>query len=238
MATLPAAQALGLVQDLDVAEGFIEHGLDQIGRIDGGNDLFQLPMHLLANGFERFLKLTLAIAELESTGSLPDAEQLRRRFGHDLTKLNDAIAARANRVAAYTARPAAQDDLAFLRTDALLRDILSALTLYAKQGRYHNMATFLGGQSAGDADEAWQGIEASVLKASPEWAARLGDPAFTGYYAELAKTLTASIQRYARAISRMWTLGPLGDLGRRHMPSQFLMLSDDELPQLRRRRTS
>jgi hypothetical protein len=61
--------------------------------------------------------------------------------------------------------------------------------------------------------------------------AKLAEPAFSEWYEVLAGELVTRLQRYLRFICFMWTLGPLGALGRQHsVPlSHFIYLRDEDL---------
>jgi hypothetical protein len=67
----------------------------------------------------------------------------------------------------------------------------------------------------------------------PHWRAKLGGATneFAGFYIDMAARLTATIQRCARALSRMWALGPLGEPGKRFtgVVQPYLFLTDAEL---------
>ncbi len=219
-----------------MAVGFIQQGVLALGDLDGGNNFRQLPMQLLSIGLERFFKLTIALAELEQLGALPTS---MKTFGHNLSRLPPRLVELARKSTTYAARPACADDLDFLTTDADLASLLRTLSIYAQQGRYHHLETILGQAVAPDPDDEWRQIEMRYLDGLPHWKARMATPEFAGFHAEMASCLTTTVQRCARALSRMWTLDPLGETGRRYtgVVRPFLFLMDADLGTPSRRRS-
>jgi hypothetical protein len=200
-----------------------------LNALDGANAFRQLPMQLLSIGFERFFKTTIALAELEQSGALPSD---LKKHKHDLQALPPRLVAAVSRDTAYATEWAS--DLTFLERDPELDQILRALTIYGQQGRYYNLETILGTvQLPGDPEQAWSHIERACLNALPHWKAKLIAPSdeFAGFYIEMAERLTATVQRSARALSRMWVLGPLGQVGKQFssVVQPFLSLTDSEL---------
>lgn len=112
-------------------------------RLDGANDFYHLPIQLLAQGFERLLKLTLALAELESSGALPSSKRLRVDYGHNIVAVTDAVVDLVADRRAYARRPAVQDDLNFIRHDSNLRWMLTVLSTFGKWRRYYRLDEFL-----------------------------------------------------------------------------------------------
>lgn len=235
MGGLRAEQAFALIDETERAVELTDLGIRGLWSLDGTNDRYHLPLQLLSQGIERLLKLTYVLGILEATGRMPSSKELRAEFGHDLMKLVDAVVALADDDEDFSSRPAVADDLAFVRTDDDLRSMLEILSDFGQQGRYHNLETLLH-QGSGDRgpspEEAWQRLEAGILRRHPEWFERRGMPEFTsGWYEVLAGDITSVLQRFLRATCRMWTLGPLGDEGRRLTGTinRFLFLTDDRL---------
>lgn len=52
--------------ETDAVVRLSQAGIEALRRLDGANDFYHLPMQLLAQGFERLLKLTIALAELKT----------------------------------------------------------------------------------------------------------------------------------------------------------------------------
>ena len=235
MGDLTPLQAFALVDETERAVELTDLGIRALWSLDATSDRYHLPLQLLAQGIERLLKLTYVLGVLEATSQMPKSKELKDGFRHDLMKVLDAVVALAEADVDFTSRPAVVEDLAFVRTDEDLRSMLEILSDFGQQGRYHNLETLLN-QSSGDRrpspEEAWQRLEAEFLRRHPEWVNRIGTPEFTsGWYQALAGDVTEILQRFLRAICRMWTLGPLGDEGRRLTGTinRFLFLTDDRL---------
>lgn len=239
MPALSALQAMALNFEVEGAVRLSREGIDALRRLDGANDFYHLPMQLLAQGFERLLKLTLALAELETKGKLPTSKRLKSAYGHDIVALTDAVVELVADRPTYADRPAVQEDLDFLRRDTHLRRMLGVLSTFGAWSRYYRLEEFLNPDQVkpdDDPDRAWEAIESEVLRQHPDWSQQL-DPQGAGVAFEaIAEDITATLDRFARAITRMWTLGALhAEAGRQlGMIKDFLFLRDQELG-LRRR---
>jgi hypothetical protein len=234
--SLSSLQVLALNRESEAAVRLSQEGIAALRRLDGANDFYHLPMQLLAQGFERLLKLTLALAELQATGALPPSKHLRVEYGHDIVALTDAVVERVANQPAYARRPAVQEDLDFIRDDAHLRQMLAVLSTFGTWSRYYRLEEFLdphGVAPEDDPDLAWEAIETEILRRHPDWIQQL-DPKEGGLAFEtIARDITATLDRFARAITRMWTLGALHEEARHHLGTikGFLFLRDHELGQ-------
>jgi hypothetical protein len=233
---LTQPQIMALSREADAAVRLSQEGIDALRRLDGANDFYHLPMQLLAQGFERLLKLTLALAEFGISGELPTPKRLRNDFKHNIVALTDAVVEQVATQPDYVCRPAVQDDLDFIRHDTHLRQMLGVLSTFGTWSRYYRLAEFLdpdGLDSDDDPDRAWEAIESAVLRRHPDWLEQLDPTADGRAFETIARDITATLDRFARAITRMWTLGALHPEARRHlgMIKGFLYLRDHELGQ-------
>jgi len=146
MADLSDTQWLALTRETEDSVFLIHEGLLALNSLGGANDFFHGPLGLLAQGYERLMKLVVCLSQLEHEGALPSKKQMREKYGH-------------------------------------------------------------------------------------EWKEKLGAGEFAGFYDIENAELTSTFQRFARALCRMFTLGPLGDRGRRLQPlvRVFLSLRDKDL---------
>jgi len=192
-------------------------------------------LHLLAQGYEQLLKVTHAVNRLITEGTFPTSHQLRREFGHVLTRLLDEIVAACRDDSAFMSRPAIQHDMDFLSADGHWREILDILSDLGSGGRYHDLDTMLDGKSAWDSPlDRWKSLEMAYWHDSHEWQALLkSDQAGFSrqWYPALAAKQTETLQRAARAIARMWTLGPAQQHTQRltGIIGRFLFILDDDL---------
>jgi hypothetical protein len=200
-------------------------------------------MLLLSVGFERLLKLTLVLYELARSGNVPSSKVLRQhggRTGHDLAALTSAVVSRAGSDEQLLHRPACRDDLRFLSEDEVLTYAVATLAEFGTTSRYHHLDTLL--DSAGsdtaltglerlDPLAVWGALEQALVERHQGQSSDSGPDSQSFDYAIVATESTALFQRYARAISRMWTLGSLGATERQFSGHlyPFIMLRDGDL---------
>lgn len=68
---LTGVQTVALVDELESATKLVGLGVAELHELSLANGFYHLPFQLLAQGLERFLKLTYAMTELGETGNLP-----------------------------------------------------------------------------------------------------------------------------------------------------------------------
>jgi len=182
----------------------------------------------LATGFERFLKVTLLEVTRNTTGRRPDWKEIKQ-LSHSLLSVLDELTDQARKAPAYTDRPACQADLAFLGSESGLRHLLEVLGDFGAGGRYSQLDGLLKG--AFDVDNEpkrrWSEIETDLLIARPDFESiEPLDMVQVGF-----EEIVGRLQRMARAIARMWTLGAVGDEGGQHCAvlGTFLFLRDEQL---------
>ena len=115
-APLSNRQAFALVEELHSATKLMDLGVAELHKLNLANDFYHLPMQLLAQGIERFLKLTYAMACQRESGDMPRRDAIRK-YGHRLVLLADALVGVAERSPDYVRRRAVQDDLEFIRAN-------------------------------------------------------------------------------------------------------------------------
>ena len=161
---------LAFISETETAVALLDEGIGRIASWDGGEDRRIVALHLLAQGFERFLILTHALVQLSSEGALPTRKQVQDQFRHDLTKMLDEIVEECRRDGTYIARPAIQSDIDFLTNDEHWRDMLSVLSDLCSGGRYHDLDTMLDGQSPWQSPmDRWQSLEMTYCRTDPRW---------------------------------------------------------------------
>ncbi len=228
---LTTLQKVALTEELDAAVKLIGLGVTALRELDAANDFYHLPMQLLAQGLERFLKLTYAMAELNATESLPLPRTIRG-FGHDLVALTDGLGALVAKVDEYATRPAVQQDLEFMRADKDLRRMLTLLSDFGRRGRYHRLDEFLSPEIVdGDADptRGWQELEMEISQRSRDWADTITTPDGAGeIHRWINGHLSYRVERLAQAIARMWTLGALPPHARTNTAVIAALLRDPE----------
>ena len=243
MPILSPVQAVALDDETRIASDVITAGVHELRRIDESNDRVFAPMLLLTVGFERLLKLTLVLYELARSGKVPSSKTLRRhggRTGHDLTALTSAVVALGAQDERLLHRPACRDDLRFLREDELLTYAVATLAEFGTTSRYYHLDMLLdsAGSDSGltglkrlDPLAAWGALEQALVEHHHDRSRGTGPDSPHFDYAIVATESTALFQRYARAISRMWTLGSLGATARQFSGHlyPFIMLRNEDL---------
>ena len=230
--TLSPIQVFALSQEAQAVVYLSQRGISELHSINAANDFFHLPMQLLAQGFERLLKLTYALAYLKQHGKLPEPKNIRR-YSHNLSLLTDDLVALVVAEDDYIRRPAVQADIDFIRNDTDLRRILDLLSTFGTWSRYYRLEEFLDPDSvnaSADPDRAWEAHESEIIKRDPDWLDKL-KPGDDRVFREATSTIAGLLERYGRAITRMWTLGAVDKAAQAHVGviMGFLFLRDDEL---------
>lgn len=83
---LSSAQAVAFIEETETAVQLLDEGMRVIESWDGGVDRRIVGLHLMAQGFERLLKLTKALCQLQQDGKLPTSQEARQ-WSHRLVGL-------------------------------------------------------------------------------------------------------------------------------------------------------
>lgn len=228
-----ALQSISLLNEVKTAVGLLLYGLASLQSLGLAQDFYHLPLLLLASGFERLCKCALCTMYLTHKGCFP-SKMMMKGFGHDLVELVDRVSTECYSDE-YLRLPAAKEDLAFLKDDAVLREFVRVLGHFGKQGRYHDLNLVCDGTADTESPElAWQRLELTILRASGRDVAEFEDMTMDEAR-EATRQVTDRIvvifERLARALGRLFTLGPL----RRHgiatsvWTKVFLFLTDSKL---------
>jgi hypothetical protein len=234
MMTDPAWQQIVIGEELLTAVRLLKTGLREVNQMSGASDFFHLPVLLLTSGFERMMKVVICCHHHREHGEFPARDIFPQgRRGHDLVWLLDTITARCFS-AQYLARvPAARNDIAFLQADPELRALVQIFSDFGQSEGYYNLNVVLGEADPGPSpDEEWQRLEMEILQDDPTWKQRVTDPSqLPGMYEQVYKEMTIRCERLARSLSRLFTIGGLGDIARQISPhtNHFLFLSDSDL---------
>jgi hypothetical protein len=226
-----AEHVVALENELRTAVRLLEYGLAALQEIDAANDFYQRPLLLLASGSERLCKCALLLSFERTAGAFPTQGELKK-WGHDVRSLTEAVRQECF-TTDYLRIPAAAEDEAFLRSDAVLQGILACLSDFGSGGRYYELDVISGASPGGPSpDVAWMNLEMTIVKADSSLAAMLHEPSALGrIYDEIRPRLQMALERYLRALCRLFTLGPISKEGRRFSGAvgAFLFLRDDQL---------
>lgn len=224
---LTTQQSFALIEELDTATKLIEFGLADL-REQASEGFHHLPLQLLAQGLERFLKLTYVLAVLEDSGALPSIRDMRR-YSHDLERLADAL------VSVVAPRHRVQVDLEFIRSDGDLRSLLRLLSDFGQESRYHHLNALLDPASVDvedDPSRQWSEFEDQFASQLPNRIERMGT--YEGQeeiFREAAIAIAALVDQLSRAIARMWTQGALPEEAARYSAQlmKLIVLRDEQL---------
>ncbi len=227
-------QAVLLGAEIYDAVRLIEAGLAGIQRIDGVNDFYHAPILLLSTGFERLLKTILLLKWKEGCGDVgPERPDIPiDRSGHSIRVLLGSVIARCYKAQNPPLAPALADDQTFLESDATLGVLVDILTSFGSGGRYFYLDVARGKNREGSSpQDRWQKLELDLLVANGMTLKQLRMRSSQSLYGEVNSVLLPTIERFARALARLFTMGPLGESGRMYsgVVGIFLNLRNDEL---------
>jgi len=227
-------QQVMIGEELLTAVRLLKRGLREVNEMSGATDFFHLPILLLASGFERMMKVVICCYCYGIHGGFPPRDYFPSgRRGHDLVWLLEAITERCFSDEYLSRVPAARDDIAFLRADSRLSALVQILSDFGQGARYYNLNVVLGEEDPGPSPEdEWQKLEMEILRNDPTWKQRITDPGqLPGVYQDTYRELTVRCERLARSLSRLFTIGDLGDLAKQisHHTHHFLFLTDSDL---------
>ncbi|MBA4180149.1 MAG: hypothetical protein C0506_06120 [Anaerolinea sp.] len=217
---------IAIDEEVRTASGLVRLGLAAVQATGPGNDFYHLPMLLLSQGFERLGKLVLSLRLRETAG----VGHHPRGYRHDLKKIvNDVIADCFP--SDYRRRPIAEDDLQFLTNDRMLWSFLDVLHTFANEARYWNLDAASNGTTR-SCQRLWTLPRDALVSDDTRIRSLLmtAEGAREGYWI-MNQQVVILFERFARALSRLFMLGPLGDTGRSlGVPLRlFYSLTDEDL---------
>jgi len=226
-------QKLAIDQELLNAVRLIQAGFGQLQNLDGANDFYHLSLLTLASGFERFMKVILCFRILEKTGEFPSPGDLPSgRKGHDLEILLKKIREECFLERYVDQIPVSKEDLKYLEAEELL-SFLDVLSKFGQAARYHHLDVVLGKEPETDAPDAeWEKLETAIVTARPDLMKEMEKfPASDRIHKEIAVEVIARLERLARALARLFTIGGIGQEAKRYLGyiSTFLYLPDESL---------
>jgi len=230
-------KTLALDQELINSVRLIRAGLGQLQNIDGANNFYHLPILTLANGFERLMKVILCFRALEISGQYPGSRVLPSgRQGHDLDFLLGKIKEECFLNSYVEKTPVASEDLEYLKSDELA-EFIGVLSSFGQSARYYFFDVVVGREPASDDPEAvWQQLETSILLGREDLMTMLEDAGTSEKVGEIVRSvIVGKLERMARALARLFTIGRLGKEAQRYTGyiSGFLHLRDAQLGQTR-----
>lgn len=158
---LYSPQWIALTREAGIASQSISAGLTALRKANyAANGLYSHAFFSLSIGFERLLKLVYLIDFAILNGRFPTDQELRSRFGHDITKLYSYA------VGVHERLPKQDERFPLLR-GGIEDSIINFLSKFALTARYYNL-NFLTGTATKQTDpiaEWYEDIGALVLAA-------------------------------------------------------------------------
>ena len=230
-------QVVALVDEIETAIKLLDEALRVIAKWDGSDDHRIRGLFSMSQGFERLLKLTMTLI-LRGEGAPPSSAHFKqKKYRHQLLPLFDEILDKAR--ADTDLMQALGKDIDFCSSNEHLREMLDILGGFGEAGRYHNLDVVLDGSSqADDSMERWDALAVAIFNEDPKWSQRMHGDDYAlfsqTWYPHLAATQIAALQRAARFLVTLWTLGPAQGEGKKFKGSlgRFLNLADDQLASL------
>lgn len=221
-------------KELLIAVRLLKTGLRELNQRDGSTDFFHLPILLLSSGFERLMKTVICCHKLEQNEEYPSRSIFPNgRRGHDLVWLRDYIAKQCFSDDYLLRVPAAKSDIEYLRNDQKQIHIIRILSDFGQGARYYNLNVVLGEDEPEPSPEAeWQKLKLELFQEDPLWTQRAENPREgSAIHEEINLKLTIHCERFARALSRLFTIGGLGEQAMQISchAHHFLFLSDSRL---------
>jgi hypothetical protein len=231
---LAADRSFALVEEVRTATRLLEHGFRNLQQIHGSNDFYHAPLLALASGFERLMKSIICLHVMASTGAFPTGKGYftAGRKGHDLEKLLTWVLQDCF-TASYLSRPAAREDHDYLKKDPEFRKLFGILSRFGQAARYHYLDVILGEVPATSSPEdEWQRLEIDFLSRKGSPVQQFGNMApVMEVHDRVSREVVGRLERCARALVRLFTLGDLGQLAKQQTGTirSFLFLTDEDL---------
>jgi hypothetical protein len=223
---------VAIIEELDAAIPMIRSGLESLVQTPNRPRNLDVAMQSLAPGFERLLKLTYILAGAHLRCERPDWRVLKGH-SHDLCGLLDSLVELVAEDEGYATRPVVVVDIEFMCSDEGLRSLLEVLSHFGQHGRYRRIDDLVKDQRVGadgEPSRRWEEIEQELV-----WVRSDVEEIVDSMDLLTPATFetTAILQRLARAITRIWTFGALGEENQIHygVLSVFGRLDDDDLGQ-------
>jgi hypothetical protein len=222
-----------LRMEVETAVKLLKKGMGDLQNIDGANNFYYAPILLLSSGYERLIKCLLCLALMdEDMNFAEEPYDTQGRKGHDLVLLLNRLLEVCEKKKYSSKFPEARTDIEFLSEDDNLRKVVSLLSDFAQGGRYYNLDIVRPGNSKyQDPTRTWQRIEMTIIEQNEVLSKKLNNGDFDALRREINRELIITLEKFARALSRLFTLADFGDFAKQVSPSVFdyLMLMNKDL---------
>ena len=224
---------LCLLREVETSIKLLKKGMGDLQNISGANDFYHTPILLLSSGYERLIKCLLCLALRDDEGEFiePPYETSKGK-GHNLDYLLSRLLSVCEQKNYSSKFPAAKADIDLLSNDKDLIEIIALISEFAQGGRYYNLDMVLKGTSNyKDPAKGWDKIESTILQTREDLLKKLNNGDLDEVYKEINLELIITLEKFARALARLFTLADFGDFAKQASPLvyAYLMLMDKEL---------
>lgn len=227
-------QEIALNREIETAVQLIQVGLRELQAIGTTNAFYHLPLLTLANGIERLLKMTLCLRFHETKERFPNLKDvLRGESGHNLTALLKHVVEDCFSEKYINSSPIGAEDFSFLKKDQQLNNVIKILCEFGRSSRYYTLdIAFCKTPETDSPESQWECLETELLQKRPDLLAKLGDfDTLDEIYSYISQEFTKLLERFCRALARLFTIGQLRVLAIRSMGNldAFLLIKDSDL---------
>ena len=222
-----------LLDEVETSIKLLKRGMGDLQNISGKNDFYHIPILLLSSGYERLIKCLLCLALMDNNMNFKEQPfETSERKGHDLDYLLDRLLSICEQKNYSSKFLSAKKDIDFLNKNEYLRKIISLLSGFAQGGRYYNLDMVLNGTSRyKDPNKEWGKIESTIRQTRKDLLEKINISNLDDVYKEINRELIINLEKFARALTRLFTLADFGDfaLQASSLVHDYLMLMDEEL---------
>ena len=219
-----------LVEEVRVTSELISHGISLLQNQHFYNNAIDVPLILLANGFERLLKCMVCFKIHSTTGKLPSKRHIKIEYGHKIRSLVDYTLSSCYSDE-YMQKGSTRSDMTFLKNSYVFTGIIDVLNDFAQRNRYANLDLILEDvPETREPDDDWgRRIEIPIMKHNPELLdlSSRNNPEFRRIVSQIVVSV---IHRFMYSVSYLLALGGIGEYASMCAGSlkQFRDLSPDQ----------
>lgn len=209
---------IALAEEVKTATFLIREGLFSLKCLYDDEDYAHLPILLLSNGFERLVKTIICLSCLGKKPVDPDFGNIRT---HNITKLLERVRETAKGWRYEKKCAETKEDMVFMNKCKALHKLVKLLADFGdKSGRYYNIDLIIGQKKEYD----------DPSKLFIAYCDEKKDEGVSD--SDIICHVTTILQRFARALCRMFIYGELGQIAddMKNIVEGFLNLNDEDLP--------
>ena len=224
-----AYRKICLINEVDTSIRLLKRGMGELQSISSANDFYHVSFLLLSSGYERLIKCLLCLASMNENGECKESPFKKT---HDLDYLLKQLLLACEQKKYSTKFADAKRDMDMIRNDKRLRNIISNLSDFAQGSRYYNLDIVLKGWSKyRDPNSVWENIELNILREKRVPLDKLHEESLGNIYREINHEIIVSLEKFTRALARLFTLADFGDFAKQvsSFVYNYLTLRDEEL---------